>query len=286
MKARRTAAVLGILFLQAFLVIQHAAARVIPKTGSDNGNPGAPVLPGLHDLDLDRSLEDKYFHEPVGHEKGADDRLGHYDSRYFRGMVTDAERMDTLTHMVRAYLQFADAHGLETWIAHGTLLGWWWNGKLLPWDWDIDAQVLDTTLARMGREFNQTLAIFTDDRNNTREYLLDVNPWAYFRDRGPGHNIIDARWIDTRSGLYIDITGLSVLQPDKAPDVWECKNRHKYRTEDLYPMRRSTFEGMSALIPYNYQDILTEEYGDKALAKTAFLAHTWDPNKGLWVPDY
>lgn len=130
MKARRTAAVLGILFLQAFLVIQHAAARVIPKTGSDNGNPGAPVLPGLHDLDLDRSLEDKYFHEPVGHEKGADDRLGHYDSRYFRGMVTDAERMDTLTHMVRAYLQFADAHGLETWIAHGTLLGWWWNGKV------------------------------------------------------------------------------------------------------------------------------------------------------------
>lgn len=129
----------------------------------------------------------------------------------------------------------------------------------------------------MGREFNQTLAIFTDDRNNTREYLLDVNPWAYFRDRGPGHNIIDARWIDTRSGLYIDITGLSVLQPDKAPDVWECKNRHKYRTEDLYPMRRSTFEGMSALIPYNYQDILTEEYGDKALAKTAFLAYV--PNE-------
>ena len=131
MKLRPTATLFEIvLFLHFFLVLQRAAARVIPNTGNNGKQSRVPVLPGLHDLNLDRSQEDKYFHEPTGHEEGADDRLGHYDSRFFRGMVTDAERVDTLTHMVRSYLQFADAHGLETWIAHGTLLGWWWNGKV------------------------------------------------------------------------------------------------------------------------------------------------------------
>jgi hypothetical protein len=69
----------------------------------------------------------KYFHEP-----GGDDILGHYDTRYFHGVVSYEERTDTLTHMIRAYLNTFRELGLETWIAHGTLLGWWWNGKV--WD--------------------------------------------------------------------------------------------------------------------------------------------------------
>jgi hypothetical protein len=67
----------------------------------------------------------KYFHEP-----GHDDILGHYDTRFFHGIVSYEERSDTLHHMIRAYLDFFRNNGLETWIAHGTLLGWWWNGKV------------------------------------------------------------------------------------------------------------------------------------------------------------
>jgi hypothetical protein len=59
-----------------------------------------------------------------------DDILGHYDSRYFKGVVDYDTRTDTLHHMIRAYLNFFRERGLETWIAHGTLLGWWWNGKV------------------------------------------------------------------------------------------------------------------------------------------------------------
>lgn len=69
--------------------------------------------------------ETKYFHEP-----GGDDIMGHYDTRFFHGVVSYDERTDTLTHMIRAYLGFFRENNLETWIAHGTLLGWWWNGKV------------------------------------------------------------------------------------------------------------------------------------------------------------
>jgi hypothetical protein len=142
---------------------------------------------------------------------------------------------------------------------------------MLPWDWDIDAQVLDTTLARMAVDFNRTVVNYaTDDDKIKREYLLDVNPWSFWRDQGPGHNIIDARWIDVQNGLYIDITALSQLNQEEEPEIWQCKNWHRYRTRDLYPLRESIYEGVPVKIPYKYQKILREEYSYQALTRTQF----------------
>ncbi|KAF3392124.1 hypothetical protein DPV78_010379 [Talaromyces pinophilus] len=278
-------------FVLGLAVGSSYLSQIVTSAPTDNKNndqnkqpPPPPVLNGMNYLTLNRSLEGKYFHEPVGHEKGADDRLGHYDVRYFHGMVSEEERAESLHHMVIAYLDFFRLHKLETWIAHGTLLGWWWNGELLPWDWDVDTQVLDTTLARMAREFNRTVTSYTStDKKFKRKYLLDINPWAYFRDRGPGHNIIDARWIDTSNGLYVDITALSRFNPDDEPHTWECKNGHVYQMDDLYPLRQSKFEGTKAFVPFRYQELLTEEYSVMALTRTSFQNHTWSPSVGQWV---
>ena len=67
----------------------------------------------------------KYFHEP-----GNTDLLGHYDTRFYKGLLSYEEKRDTQVHMMRAYLDTFREKGIETWIAHGTLLGWWWNGKV------------------------------------------------------------------------------------------------------------------------------------------------------------
>lgn len=105
---------------------------------------GDPVLTDLLWLEygLNASEEYKYFHEP-----GRDDTRGHYDVRFFTTLIDDTERGRTQTHMVRAYLNFFEANNLETWIAHGTLLGWWWNGKACIdyiSDWRIDRADLFT----------------------------------------------------------------------------------------------------------------------------------------------
>jgi hypothetical protein len=128
---------MNILGLLTLLVVGSVPVLGGPVTsgspGSDilqSGEKRQVVLAGMGYLKLNRSYEDKYFHEPTGHELGADDMLGHYDSRFFHGLVTDEERVDTLEHMVQAYLNFFRMNDLETWIAHGTLLGWWWNGKV------------------------------------------------------------------------------------------------------------------------------------------------------------
>ncbi|MCJ1479490.1 hypothetical protein MMC13_008176 [Lambiella insularis] len=233
-----------------------------------------------------REYEDskKYFHEP-----GSDDLLGHYDSRYFDQLLSYEDKRDTQVHMIRAYLGTFQEKGIETWIAHGTLLGWWWNGKMLPWDWDIDTQVSEGTLKYLATKLNYTLHTYTAASSSlhsneiTRTYLLDVNPHWAERERGDGFNIIDARWIDVDSGLYIDITALSETYPDVLPGMLSCKNLHRYDPKDLYPMRETTYEGVVAKVPYNYDVVLVEEYNDDALVTTVFEGHVWNPTIKEWV---
>lgn len=225
----------------------------------------------------------KYFHEP-----GGDNELGHYDIRYYTGKpVTYEQRGETLYHLIRSYLTVFRERNIETWIAHGTLLGWWWNGKIMPWDWDLDTQVSGSTLAWLGENMNMTMHNFTmPDPDGTpvfREYLLDVNPYSAERVRGNGQNVIDARWIDVRNGLFIDITGLSETNPSAQPGVWSCKNYHRYRTRDLYPLRETMYEGVPALVPYSFDRILTEEYSARALTKTKHEGHLWVPEQKEWI---
>lgn len=234
----------------------------VGKVGSGTEKPAKPQPPPPQPPDK------KYFHEP-----GGNNILGHYDIRYYKGQpVSYDERGDTLYHMIRAYLSAFREGNVETWIAHGTLLGWWWNGKILPWDWDLDVQVSASTLTWLGENWNMTMhnytAVAADGSDIRREYLLDINPNSKERVRGDGMNVIDARWIDVRNGLFIDITGLSETNPSTLPGIWSCKNYHRYRTRDLYPLRETVFEGVPALVPYSFDKILTEEYSSRALTST------------------
>jgi hypothetical protein len=95
-------------------------------------------------------------------------------------------------------------------------------------------------------------------------------------------NVIDARWIDIRNGLFIDITGLSETHPDSQPGIWSCKNYHHYRTDEIYPLRETMFEGVMARVPYSYDKILTDEYKETALVNTQFNGHEWNPNAKVW----
>ena len=76
----------------------------------------------------------KYFHEAGPHQPGDNEQLGHYDARFFQGKLREEEKRDIQVHMVRAYLDTFRQLGLEAWIAHGTLLGWWWNRSVRPSD--------------------------------------------------------------------------------------------------------------------------------------------------------
>ena len=148
--------------------------------------------------------------------------------------------------------------------------------QMLPWDWDIDTQVSEATLFWLGEHLNNTNHTYTTASSDfhddpiTRTYLLDINPNAQERVNGDGFNIIDARWINVHNGLYIDITGLSELEPVESPGVISCKNFHSYQMKDIYPLRETAYEGVMAYVPYSYSKILIDEYEASSLVKNEF----------------
>jgi hypothetical protein len=227
--------------------------------------------------------DNKYFHEP-----GMGDRLSHYDERYFKGEVAYEQHRVNLQLLIRSYLTVFKSLGIETFLAHGTLLGWWWNGKIMPWDYDLDVQVSNETMAYMAANFNRTRHEYeyVDEKTGAKghkTFLLDVNPHSLDPDRGDGQNVIDARWIDMENGMFVDITNLAERDKQKNPGLWSCKNYHRYRTRDLYPMRETEYEGVPALVPYSFEKILVEEYGPKSLVMTEWKDHAWKPELKEWV---
>lgn len=235
-----------------------------------------------HSLSRRADKTPKYFNEA-----GSTLQLGHYDKRFFVDKVPYAQHRFVLRDLARSYISTMNSYGVETWLAHGTLLGWWWNGQIMPWDYDLDVQLTNTSMLWLGDNLNRTEHEYNYTTPATgelvsKQYLLDINPHHVDLDRGDGMNIIDARWIDKQNGMYIDITVLREREEER-PGVWSCKNKHRYNSQDLWPMRITEFEGIKARVPYNFEMILIDEYKTKSLVAEEWSGHRWDRDIKQWV---
>jgi hypothetical protein len=196
--------------------------------------------------------------------------------------------------MVQSYFATMNDIGAQTWIMHGTLLGWWWNRKIFPWDSDVDVQMSESSMRYIADWYNMTVHHYrfsADDDGvglGGRDYLLEINPNYSNESVHDIHNRIDARWIDMDSGLFIDITTLRPNRTAQAlgiPGMMMCKDLHWYRERDVYPLRDSIFEGVRVKIPFAYSELLEEEYGAKSLSRTRFEGHSFDAARMEWIPD-
>ncbi|KAM9934684.1 hypothetical protein OXX80_005729 [Metschnikowia pulcherrima] len=151
----------------------------------------------------------KYFHEA----ELSGTHLGyHYDWRFFQKQIANNyERKVVLHRLAKAWLRFSYTFGLKSWLAHGSLLGWYWNGLNLPWDQDIDVQMPYMSFTKLAAHNQSLILDLVDDPDiaGVHSYFLDVNP--HFKNRiGDKENVVDARFIDTHTGMYVDITALAI----------------------------------------------------------------------------
>lgn len=204
----------------------------------------------------------KFFHEPVV----INNRLGgvHYDWRFFNKMRPQGSDLSApLHHLIRTWADFARREGIMWWLAHGALIGWYWNGLALTWDSDMDIQMPIAELDRIARRYNNTLVIQNPADGDGR-FLIEVSPSYVQRVKGNGRNKIDARFIDIRTGMFIDITALShIAHPSNknyGPNTIGCKAPHYYAPSDIFPLRLSMFEGTPVYIPHDVDFVLTDEY--------------------------
>lgn len=247
----------------------------------------------------------KYFEESriIGTTLG-----DHYDWRFTNGIHYGAYEQTLVLHrLVRTWLSFCRKNGITTWVAHGSLLSWYWNGIAFPWDNDIDVQVPIMDLHKLSMDFNQTLVI-EDAEDGFGRYFLDCGTFITLRERGNGLNNIDARFIDVDTGLYIDITGLAISNSGAPkrykeaylPEGWieeehnrtntnmflkayNCRNNHFSLYNELSPLIKTVVEGEIGYVPRKYSEILKVEYS-KGLLSKKFSHHIFIPQLRLWVP--
>ena len=104
-----------------------------------------------------------------------------------------------------------------------------------------------------------------------RSYLLEINP--NYDDGGTEdkNNVIDARWIDMDTGLFLDITAVRRHRdPTMGRDILRCKDSNQYEESDLYPLVKTTLNDVAVVVPSRPEKILAEKYGESSLTQAAW----------------
>lgn len=240
----------------------------------------------------------------------------HYDWKFFNKLnIGEPEQVASLHRLLKNWLQFSRDNDIHTWIAHGSLLSWYWNGLLFPWDTDIDVQVPVLELHKLARNFNQSLVIetvTTEDGtfDGMGRFFIDVGSSISQRTYGNGANNIDARFIDIDTGLYIDITGMSLtneahpsryddqiagktkdifgmekstMQKNKELQVYNCRNHHFIQLNKVTPLRPGIIENQLAYFPSDYDIMIKNEYDADAKSNWSYRDYYYDDFLRNWI---
>ncbi|KAJ3318072.1 hypothetical protein HDV06_000848 [Boothiomyces sp. JEL0866] len=201
----------------------------------------------------------KYFRES--------NKSHHLDEKY--GQFGKFNLMESMKTIFAVFSQFCSDNDIDYWIAHGSLIGWYWNQKVLPWDDDIDIQTSLKGLLQL-QQFNQTII--------AGRYLINVNPYMIYRDH-QGNNVIDARFIDTQTGIFLDITGLALMEDGKL----KCKSPHSYEPTFMFPLHLTLFENIWTWRNHKVIPILKTEYSVRSMLSKYFRGNYWNESIEEWV---
>lgn len=264
----------------------------------------------------------KYFHEPDIYDESRQIEGSHYDWRFYniKEKFPEYKKISILSRLIRAWLRFTNNEDINTWLAHGTLLGHNFNRIMLPWDIDHDVQVSSAGMWKLAKYFNQSVIIDTtlDDEFSSGygQYFLDIGSSFFDRDSPAKNNVIDARFIDIHTGMYIDITqvaetahkdkvlnggdsrvGSGMVEELKVAltqynvtrnellqnnDVFSCKHYHLYMMEDLTEFKRDTFMGEYCFVQ-STEDLQLDREFRRRHVEMNFAGHTWRDDMQMWV---
>lgn len=173
--------------------------------------------------------------------------VSHHDAR-FAAPLEPLEMQATLENLLATFAITMTDLDVSFWIAHGTLLGWFWNEMLLPWDTDLDVQMQLSSLQKIA--ITSALRYFPSPISSIpTSYILDVNQFYSDGSLRDEANKIDARWIDTDNGKYIDITATR-----ERDGSMYCKDGHHYEVWRMRDWLLSLTESDCRYVPNSASD--------------------------------
>lgn len=95
----------------------------------------------------------------------------------------------------------------------------------------LHSQVSEASIHYLAAYYNMSTFFYKTPRiPEGRDYLLEVNPHYINREQTDKLNVIDARWIDMESGMFIDITSVRYnLTHPAGEGVLSVKDGHEFR---------------------------------------------------------
>lgn len=213
--------------------------------------------------------------------------MHHYNFPWIKQIIAHEERIQVVHHLIRSWFKYAEHAQIISWFNYGNLIGWYFNAQNLPWDNDVDVQVSIKDIDKIGRYHNNTLVV-EDPKNGDHVFWIQTNPYYLQQNNA---QFIDARYIDIKAGIYIDISALwetktplpQNFKPKEGQIAIHCKHYNWFSFSDIFPLRRTIYEGAQAYMPHGIEPILRRYYGDKAIDNWNIFDHNWQPDIGLWV---
>ncbi|KAK4105591.1 hypothetical protein N658DRAFT_513005 [Parathielavia hyrcaniae] len=175
-----------------------------------------------------------------------------------------------MRNLVRTYLSAFNELGIETWLMHSALLGWWWSKQLRPQDLDVSMHISEADIFYLASYYNvSTFSFKNPGIPRATRYLLELSPYAKDREQADQLHPADARWIDTKTGLFLNVYAVryNLSRPVGEGRLrrLSCKDGSEMVDTDLFPLRVTIFEGVPAKVPFCYRELLAMEYGAEAL---------------------
>ena len=188
-----------------------------------------------------KNLEDeprmKIYHIPKKIDKNDLEQLHKYYEKNY-------EIHESLRDLMKVLNDICKEHMIPYWIAGGTLLGQKRHKTFIPWDDDIDLNILDNDLQRLIHIVNMQYPNYEIKKSKKMKIQK-------FKKKG--------------SKYFIDL--ISFTKNYDKFDFYNPKHRkvwpNGYFTEEnLFPLKRCDFDGIDVLCPQFSLDYLDRHYGD------------------------
>lgn len=201
-----------------------------------------------------KKRNNKYFKE-LPYKNHIDRRFGKPNLKFTKNFI-----INNLYFLLKKLSDICKENDIKLVIAHGTLIGHYFNKKVLPWDDDIDVVLV-------GESIQKFIKLNTKELSN-QYFLLDINPNCINRNINDRKNVIDARLISKQFGFFIDITFLTLnkfMSGKNKKTIVNCKSPHYYDINDILPLKEDKFNGIDIFVPNNIEKVLISEYGINVL---------------------
>lgn len=184
---------------------------------------------------------------------------GHRDKRFAEFNESPQEIREKLINLLVALEEMCQGVGAEFWLECGTLLGAYRNQDFIPHDPDADVGMLYNNLVKLQNQ-----------KSRNKDFLFEFEPKCSQREPDIKAQV-DARIIDTLSGIYVDIFAFSEIKKGRYSSKWVGFNGldirigaypgifHDY--DELLPLSDCTLHGCKFKCPNKTKEHLQKMYG-------------------------